>query len=230
MGAWNPQKDVNEVLEEYARYFFGSGFEKSVSAGIAALEQNWNGPLEENGGVEATYSFWKNLENQHPELTHNWRWQMLLLRSNYDTYTRRRLIYEQGLETRANALLATADSNNLTPVMDSALAIVNLADELQVSPELHNKIAGLCESLYRSIGFQTSVPLYKASGYERGAVLDFVDYPLNNRWWLADEFKKIKTMSDKAAAYKRILRISRWEHPGVGSYYDDISSISKVTG
>lgn len=227
MGAWNPQKDVNEVLEEYARYFFGSGFEKSVSAGIAALEQNWNGPLEENGGVEATYSFWKNLENQHPELTQNWRWQMLLLRSNYDTYTRRRLIYEQGLETRANALLANADSNNLTPVMDSALAIVNLADELQVSPELHNKIAGLCESLYRSIGFQTSVPLYKASGYERGAVLDFVDYPLNNRWWLADEFKKIKTMSDKAAAYKRILRISRWEHPGVGSYYDDISSISK---
>lgn len=227
MGAWDPKKDVNEVLEEYARYFFGSGFEKNVSAGIAALEQNWNGPLEENGGVEATFSFWNGLEKQHPELSGNWRWQMLLLRANYDTYTRRRLIYEQELERKANTILANADSDNITPALDSALAVVNLADTNPVSPDLRKKINDLCVALYKSISLQTSVPLYQASGYERGAVLDFVDYPLNNRWWLVDEFKKIKTMSDKAAAYKRILRISHWDHPGKGSYYDDISSISK---
>ncbi len=227
MGAWDPAKDVNEVLEEYARFFFGAGFEKNVAAGIAALEQNWNGPLVENGGVEAAFSFWTTLEKQHPELAGNWRWQMLLLRAYYDTYTRRRLIYEQGLEQTANALLASAAPADLSPAMDSALTVVNQADRLPVSPELRKRISDLCEALYTSIGLQTSVPLYKARGYERGAVLDFVDYPLNNRWWLADEFKKIKTMTDKTTAYKRIRQISRWEHPGPGSYYDDISSVSK---
>lgn len=227
MGAWDPAKDVNEVLEEYARFFFGAGFEKNVAAGIAALEQNWNGPLVENGGVEAAFSFWTTLEKQHPELAGNWRWQMLLLRAYYDTYTRRRLIYEQGLEQTANTLLASAAPADLSPAMDSALTVVNQADRLPVSPELRKKISDLCEALYTSIGLQTSVPLYKARGYERGAVLDFVDYPLNNRWWLADEFKKIKTMTDKTTAYKRIRQISRWEHPGPGSYYDDISSVSK---
>lgn len=227
MGAWDPDKDVNEVLEEYARYFFGAGFEKNVAAGIAALEQNWNGPLQENGGVEASFSFWNELEKKHPELTGNWRWQMLLLRACYDTYTRRRLIYEQGLETDANAILAAANPQNFTPAMDSALAVVNQADNSPVSPELRKKISDLCAVLYKSIGLQTSVPLYQASGYERGAILDFVDYPLNNRWWLADECKKIRAMTDKKAAYARIQRIGRWEHPGAGSYYDDISSVSK---
>ena len=227
MGAWDPGKDVNEVLEEYARFFFGPGSEKNVAAGIAAFEQNWNGPLADNGGVEATFSFWISLEKQHPELAGNWRWQMLLLRAYYDTYTRRRLIYEQGLEQTANALLASANPANLSVAMDSALAVVNRADNSPVSPELRRKISDLCEALYKSIGLQTSVPLYKARGYERGAVLDFVDYPLNNRWWLADEFKKVSEMTDKTAAYQRIQRISHWEHPGPGSYYDDVSSVSK---
>lgn len=227
MGAWDPGTDVNEVLEEYARFFFGAGFEKNVAAGIAALEQNWNGPLAENGGVEAAFSFWTTLEKQHPELTGNWRWQMLLLRAYYDTYTRRRLIYEQGLEQTADALLASAAPADLSMAMDSALSVVNRADRSPVSPELRKKIGDLCEALYKSIGLQTSVPLYKARGYERGAVLDFVDYPLNNRWWLADEFKKIREMTDKTAAYERIRQISHWEHPGPGSYYDDISSVSK---
>ena len=44
---------------------------------------------------------------------------------------------------------------------------------------------------------QTSVKKYNASGAERGAILDFLDYPLNNRWWLADEFEKIRQMKSE---------------------------------
>lgn len=227
MGGWDPQKPVTEVMEEYARFFFGTGLEKNVEAGIAALEQNWNGPLADNGGVEAALSFWTLLEKQHPRLSANWRWQMLLLRAYYDAYTRRRLIYEQGLEKKANEILAAATPDQLVQAMDNALGVLNQADKQPVSPDLRKKITELCEALYQSIGLQTSVPKYKASGYERGAVLDFADYPLNNRWWLEDEFKKIRTMTDKGAAYARIQQISHWENPGPGSYYDDISSVSK---
>jgi len=149
------------------------------------------------------------------------------LRAYYDTYTRRRLIYEQGLEKDANAILAAADSSNIDATIAKALAKVNEADSLKISTDLRKRIEDLCADLYASIGLQTSVPKYQARGYERGCSLDFVDYPLNNRWWLADEFAKIPSMPDKAGQLQKLYTISHWENPGDGNYYDDISSVSK---
>lgn len=226
MRAWDPGMNVNAILEQYTRFFFNPKLTKPAAAGIAALEQNWNGPLQQNGGVEASFSFWKNLETSNPSLQYNWRWQMLLLRAYYDTYTRRRLIYEEGLEQQANQVLQSVNASNVAGVMQQAMALLNKADQEPVSPDLRSRIESLCEDLYRSVGLQTSVPKHKAKGYERGAVLDFVDYPLNNRWWLADEFEKIKQLPAEKQA-ERLLVIGNWENPGNGSYYDDISSISK---
>lgn len=154
---------------------------------------------------------------------------MLLLRAYYDAYTRRRLLYEQELEEKANLVLTTATKENTNKIIDDALAMVNNADKVPVSPDLRKRIEELCADLFVSTGLQTSVTKYQAKGYERGCVLDFVDYPLNNRWWLADEFTQIKTLNDADEKLKRIQTIYSWEHPGDGSYYDDISSISKGT-
>jgi len=96
---------------------------------------------------------------------------------------------------------------------------VNEADSIKISTDVRKRIEDLCADLYASIGLQTSVPKYKARGYERGCSLDFVDYPLNNRWWLADEFAKIPSMPGKAAQLQKLLTISNWENPGEGSYY-----------
>ncbi|RRB07620.1 hypothetical protein [Larkinella rosea] len=225
--AWDPAKDVNEILNDYSRFFFGWTVATEAADGISALENNWQGPLAQNGGVEATFTFWKNLESTHPELKNNWRWQMLLMRAYYDTYTRRRLIYEQGLEKNANLILAQANEANMEKSMESALTILNKADKEPISTELRKKIETLCADLYTSIGLQTSVPKYKAKNYERGASLDFVDYPLNNRWWLADEFKKVQAMKTPKEKLDRLHVIGNWETPGEGSYYDDVSSGSK---
>ncbi|MFT3945952.1 MAG: hypothetical protein QM763_03170 [Agriterribacter sp.] len=226
MRAWNPQMNVNTILEEYTQFFFNPAVAKPAAAGIAALEQNWNGPLQQNGGVEAGFLFWKNLETANVSLQNNWRWQMLLLRAYYDTYTRRRLIYEQSLEQRANEILQTANTSNAAAIMQQSLSLVNKGDSEPISVDLRKRIETLCEDLYHSIGLQTSVPKYKAKGYERGAVLDFVDYPLNNRWWLTDEFEKIK-QEPAQKQVEHLQLISKWESPGSGNYYDDISSVSK---
>jgi hypothetical protein len=225
--AWDPDKDVRQVLVEYSRFFFGSSLADHGADGILALERNWVGPLEENGGVETAFAFWKNLETNHPELKSNWRWQQLVMRSYYDTYTRRRKIYEQDLEKEANKVLLQASVKGSSEVMEEALKIVNRADSNPVSPELRQKVADYCEALWKSIGMQTSVKKYNASGEERGAILDFLDYPLNNRWWLADEFGKVRQMKTEEEKVARLKIISTWEKPGQGSYYDNISDISK---
>ncbi len=106
--AWDPKKDVNQIIEEYARYFFGPSLAAPAAGGILALERNWAGPLEANGAVETTFAFWQNLELKNPGLKDNWRWQQLVMRCYYDTYTRRRKLYEQALEKKANAVLEKA--------------------------------------------------------------------------------------------------------------------------
>ena len=225
--SWNPGKDVRQVLAEYCRFFFGSSVAEAGADGILALERNWVGPVEENGGIETTFAFWQNLETKHPELKGNWRWQQLVMRSYYDTYVKRRKAYEQDLEKEANQILAQAGRTGSDNAMQEALNLVNKADKEPISPELRQRIVDYCEALFQSIGMQTSVKKYNASGEERGAILDFLDYPLNNRWWLADEFAKIRKMATEKEKLNRLEIIRTWENPGPGSYYDNISNISK---
>ena len=227
--AWNPEKDVRQVMVEYSRLFFGSNVAEAGADGILALERNWVGPVEENGGIETTFAFWQNLESKHPELKSNWRWQQLVMRSYYDTYTKRRKIYEQNLEKEANTILEISDNIGSEKAMEEALKTVNKADKEPIATELRQKIVDYCEALFQSIGMQTSVPKYNASGAERGAILDFIDYPLNNRWWLADEFDKIRKMPTEKEKLARLEIIRLWENPGQGSYYDNVSDLSKGT-
>ncbi len=226
MLSWDPKQHVHAIMEEYAAFFFGRQVAATAASGIEALEQNWKGPLVENGGVEATFRFWKTLEAANPALKNNWRWQMLLFRAYYDHYTRLRLISEQELEKQANEILLQANGSNVNKVMESALAIVNKADQEPVDKALRQRLDELSEALFVSVGLQ-SKSKHQPRGPERGVVMDFVDYPLNNRWWLHDEFEKIKAFDDPSLQVEALHRIATWENPGPGSYYDDISSVAK---
>ena len=224
---WNPQADVREILKDYARVFFRPDLAEPIADGILALEKNWEGPLSLNGSVESTLSHWQNLEAKAPDLKNNWRWQLCLLRSFYDTYTRRRLLYETELENKANAVLAMAREVGSTRAMDDAQQILNRAMKNPPAQEPRRRIVELCDALFQSIGLQTSVKKYQASGPERGAILDYIDYPLNNRWWLEDEFAKIRVMDSEQEKLKRLEEISSWENPGPGCFYDDVGNVAK---
>jgi hypothetical protein len=84
-----------------------------------------------------------------------------------------------------------------------------------------------CDWLFRSIGLQTSIAKYQASGAERGCILDFVDYPLNNRWWLEDQFRKVRTLPTEEQRVAELVRIAAWENPEGCLFYDDVGSVAK---
>jgi len=222
--AWDPSQPVREIVRDYARLFFEPSLDGEIADAILALERNWQGPLAVNGAVESTLLSWRRLEEKAPRLESNWRWQMCLLRAVYDTYVRRRLLHETKLEEEANAVMANVPPGGASKAMDEALAVLNRASTQQAGRELRARIVDLCEKLFQSIGLQTSVEKYHASGAERGAVLDFIDNPLNNRWWLDDEFKKIRGWSDDQQQRARLAELAAWENPGRGSYYDDIGN------
>jgi hypothetical protein len=225
--SWQPDAEPREILIEYTRCFFGPAVAESAADGILALEKNWEGPLVENGSVDATLVLWQQLETQAPQLRDDWRWQLCLLRAYYDAYDRHRLIYESELENEANQALADAKSRGADAAMEAALAVLQRATSAPVRKEWRARIVELCADLFQSIKLQTSVQLYHASGSERGAVLDFVDRPLNNRWWLEDEFARIRKLPAEADKLKALDLIRTWENPGPGSFYDEVGNIAK---
>lgn len=221
---WDTKNDVGNIMAEYCEFFFGSKVADVAASGILALEKNWIGPATGNETIGKTLDQWKKLEAENPELAGNWRWQQLVMRAYYDAYIQQRQAYEKKLELEANEILATAKTIGADKAMDDALAHVQLADKELVAQDLKQKAIFYIDELFKSVGLQTSVKLHNAAGYERGCVRDFIDYPLNNRWWLEDEFKKVKELKSEEEKIARLDFIRTYETPGEGSFYDNISS------
>ncbi len=69
---------------------------------------------------------------------------------------------------------------------------------------------------------QLSVPLYKAIHFGRGATLDTVDVPLNNRNWLKTRFDAIRKLEGEESRQRELDAIVNWTNPGPGGFYDDL--------
>ena len=213
---WNPDQDVAGILRQYSRYFIGDAFTDGFAEGLLALEGNWRGPLAANAGVDSTLARFQAMERSAPPaVLRNWRFQQALYRAYYDAYTRKRLLYETMLEDEAmQKLRETRDAA-------AAEAVLNRAVSLRVAPEWHARISELAEALFQSIGMQLSVPRYKAIAVDRGANLDTLDVPLNDRLWLEGRFTEAR--SDPA----EIGRILHWTDPGPGGFYDDLGDLTR---
>jgi hypothetical protein len=230
---WNPDRDLNDIMLDYARFFFGWDIAERVRQGLFMLEENFSGSLARNDGVEETFALWKTLENDADDaLLANWRFQGCLLRAYYDHYTRLRLINANSIEERALAALRKAPQVGVEQAITTARAILAEPDKNDATNALKTRIVELGKELFESIGAQLDVPNYRAMGPERGAVLDFLDTPLNNKLWIEDELDAIltgrftATMPEKVrpgdVRLTRLTRVTDWEDPGPGGFYDDL--------
>ena len=225
---WDPRADVTQVLTEYGRYFVGDDAGEKVAAGLLALEENWKGPLLDNESVETTLALWQEIEQQAGEAAEtNWRLQMGLLRAYYDAYLYRKLRAETEREERACAELARVPEIDVATAIASASAILAEADGDPDAPDLRARADELGEWLFKSIGMQLSVDKYEAKNWERGAILDALDLPLNDRLWYEAEFAEILALPDEASRVVRLHAVVNWEDPSPGGFYDDLGNAWK---
>jgi hypothetical protein len=222
---WDPERPVLDVLREYSRYFIGSKHAEGFAQGLLALERNWRGPVAANAGIETTLSQFQQMERiASPSVKANWRFQQALFRACYDAYIRRRQIHETDLEARALERLAEADRTGSQLALREAEAVLDRALTEPPAPALRARISELAEALFQSIRMQLSVPRYQAIGVDRGASLDTVDYPLNNRLWLRERFAAIRALPTEAARLAALREILDWTNPGPGGFYDDLGN------
>ena len=224
---WNPHKNPREIAFDYARFFFRSDLVEMGADGLFALESDTRGAVAQNGSIGATFQLWKELEKRLPAPGSKWRFDMHLCRAYYAYFTRNRLIYENELERLALKKLEEVNKSNIVQIQKEAREILERAVTKPSDPAMLARLNQFGEDLFKEIGLQTSVPKYQAANSQRGAILDFLDIPLNNRWWLEDQFEKIAAMSDPAEQLKRIEIVRNWENPGERGYYDVLGHVGR---
>jgi hypothetical protein len=222
---WDPASDVTAILREFSRYFIGPEYEDSFAQGLVALERNWRGPLLKNGGVSETLRRFQEMESKaSPSLLLNWRFQQALYRAYYDAYTQKRLAHEAGLEQQALDALREAPSRGAVAAMTQAESVLQSTETAKTSLELRTRVFQLAEALYQSIRMQLSVPLYRAISVDRGANLDTVDRPLNNRLWLRDRFSEVRKLATEEERLRALAGTVHWKDPGAGGFYDELGN------
>ncbi len=225
---WNPEADVTDILRQYSRYFIGDRYADDFAQGLLALERNWRGPLLVNQNVETTLRQFQSMERAaSPQDLLNWRFQQALYRAYYDAYTRARLVAETGDEQAALARLSEAPRTGSLSAMAEAEAILDSAAGRRPFAALRDRVFTLAEALFQSIRMQLSVPLYKAIAVGRGANLDTIDMPLNDRPWLKQRFAELRKMPDESDRLKGIDAIVNWTNPGPGGFYDDLGDLAR---
>ena len=204
---WNPDAQVIDILREFGRYYIGDRYADDFAQGLLALERNWQGPLLTNAGVYVTLEQFQAMEKAaSPEVLKNWRFQQALYRAYYDAYVRARLIYETELEERAMDRLARGRPRAARCRRWTRPKRFWMRPTRRVAADWRTRVFELADDLFASIKMQTSVPKYKAIGVDRGATLDTIDVPLNNRLWLKERFAVLRAMSVEAERLARHRR------------------------
>jgi hypothetical protein len=222
---WDPEAQVSDILRQYSRYFIGERYNEDFAQGLLNLERNWQGPLLANENVASTLCQFQTMEKKaSPADLKNWRFQQGLFRAYYDAYVRHRLIWETDLESQVMEQLRAAPRCGPTLAMDAAEKILNRAVTEHVNADWRERILELGEALFQSIGMQLSVEKYQAIAVDRGASLDTLDFPLNNRSWLRERFAAIRKLNYEAERLKALQEIVQWTNPGPGGFYDDLGN------
>jgi hypothetical protein len=224
---WDPKADLDAALREYGKVWFGEALADDVAKGMRLFEEAWQGPILKNKAIPKSLALWESIAKRVPDYETNWRAQMYLFRACFDANVAAETKAQRAYEAEANAALAKASSDGVEVAIANAIAALTKADT-PAAPELRAGIEALGPVLLKSIGYQLSAKEpYLARNSERGAMLDWLDQPVNNRPWLEQRFAAILAMENADAQLAAIDEILNWENPGPGGFYDDLGNVGQ---
>ena len=227
--AWDPDADIHEIVLDYGRIFFGEDLGEDVAEGLWMLQETMTGDFLTNETVPKALAKWREIgEKARPEVRKSWRYEMYLMRALFDQYVREHYKAEMEYEEAAYAALAMAPKVGSEAAISRAKKAFAQADGDSIQEDLRQEMKQIAHHMFQTIGQQFSVhPPYFTRNPERGALLDKLDMPLNDRPWLENQFTQILRLSQEEERLACIAELVNWEDPGPGGFYDDLGNPQK---
>jgi hypothetical protein len=221
--SWNSTASIETILHQYSRFFLGPEWVERFSTGLVDLECDWRGPILTNSSITTAVNEFEAMQHDPASPRDNWRFELALERAHYDAFLKARLTAEAAQQQEAFEALSDAQRIGSEQAISHGQAALNAATTEQASTE-RIQVFALADNLYHHIGMQLSTKLYGASYWERGANLDRVDIPLNDRVWLEKQLTLIAQLPTEAERLQAIADLLRWNEPTPGTLHDDLGS------
>ncbi len=178
---WNKNTSLDEILEDYGRFFMYGADENKIKDLILTLEESWHSDAFNNPYVDKAYSLCEELKAESPFLTENWRFMLLYFRAKCDKIVKIRREFEENLIVKATEKLIDFKINEAIETLKEPLP-----KEHSILREDLNEIA---EFLFNSIGIQLDVEHYHTDNWERGATLDTIDNNVTDKAFLLSKLE-----------------------------------------
>ncbi len=211
---WNPQRTPEEVVDEYARTWFGPEAAPLMAEAIFLLEENiqedFDKPLPEKEGIDRYYRLVKDAGDRMPSFLRekNWLWREFMQKGAIDKRTKVAVAQQMDIQARIERRMAEAlESGDLDAAIADTRArldTVGETDEMRALREEAEVLGKESNALYgvRSEGLAN------------------LDHDFIGLGWIRRQLDRAEAAP--ADEKREILAlIADYENPGPGGFYDN---------
>lgn len=206
---WSPHRSVEDIVQEYARTWFGPEAAPLMAEALFQLERNLEPSVITNDGIDRYYSLVKDAGKRIPEnhMRNNWVWREHMQKAALDKYVRLRVRSQLALQERAESLLAESlKGGDPDAAIRSALAVLGEERESEEMKRLRDEAGRFGEENNIIYGVRNT-------GYFN------LDHDFVGLGWIKRMLERAQAASPEERR-KLLLMITDYENAGEGGYYD----------
>ena len=209
---WNPHRELDDLVSEYSRVFFGRDAAPMMAEAIFQTELNYSEPLETNEGIDRLIRLLEGAADKMPDhlMEENFLWRQYMQKALIDKYAQLKLRRQNELKSGVMELLANADSREMGSREAATKAKERFAEDIETEEmkRLRTEAGRLGEETDRLFGV-------RSEGWFN------LDQDLVDLEWLRGKVDEIATAIDDESADSIVEHVVHYEDPGEGGFYDN---------
>jgi len=211
---WSPHRTVEDLVDEYARAWFGPEAAPRMSQAIFQLEENFEEnpqkPLAEKEGIDRYLRLVREAGERIPaiRMRDNWLWREYMQKALLDKHVQLNVRRQTALQKRIERHIAAAiERSGVNAAIEEALSWLEPSEESEPMRQLRQEALRLGEESDRLFGVRSD------------AIFN-LDHDFIGLGWLKRQLERARTASGDEKS-EMLRRIVDYENPGEGGFYDD---------
>lgn len=213
---WNPRREVNKIVEAYAKNWFGKEAAPLMTSAIFQLESNLQEreeePLQIKKGIEKFYQLVQEAGTKIPAhlMKNNWLWKMFMQKGMLDYYIKLDLMQQLQTQRQIEQYIRTHKSGINWKYLLGLIDAVKIRETPQMI-QFRKEATGLGEESNTIFG-------------TRSEALFNLRHDYIGLGWLRRQLERAQSMADKVKQAELLSMITDYEGALQGAIYDNLGT------